>query len=148
MFKNNKKGWGLSSAIIMIFLFICCLLISIYYINKIGFLKNPEKISNVTNDQTNIVDTTYSDLENEVKNASKIYVNKEHIVLGRDTFILTVDRLINLEYLEYLEDPDKIGSTCSGYAEGELINNKEVYKAYINCSSYYTKGYIKRKDSK
>lgn len=150
MKKLNKNGWGISSEIIMIFFFMGCLLYSIYYINKLGLLQNPDHdvIKEINKeDGINTSDTTYSDLEMDLKSSARLYVNNEYGKVGSDTLIVTSKKLIEEGYLDEMSDPDKKNNSCSGYVEVELVNDKNEYYSYISCSKYYTEGYIKRKDS-
>ena len=146
--KLNKNGWGIATEIIMIFGFILCLLIAIFYINRMGLLKTPEEggISGTIISKPSNKNTTYDDIENDMKSAAKAYVNHEYDSLGIDTLIITVTRLVDSNYMDIIEDPDKSNNYCSGYVEVESVNDKVIYSPYLNCSDYTTSGYIKRKD--
>lgn len=142
-----KNGWGISTEIIMIFAFLVCLLIAIFYINKMGLLNNPEN-RGITSKEKEVVtnNTTYTDIESDLKSAAKSYVNHEYDEIGIDTLIITSSTLIENSYLGKMEDPDDSNGYCTGYVEVEETNDRIKYTPYINCKKYYTKGYVKRKD--
>lgn len=148
--KNSKHGWGISTEIIFLFMFIICLLIAIYFIGRAGLLASPEekKIENAREriEEVSGRNTTYTDLEDDLKSAARRYVSKNYDSLGIDTLIITSKRLIESDYLDVMNDPDKNGSQCSGYVEVEKNDNSVTYSPYINCSKYHTDGYVKRKD--
>lgn len=147
---NNKNGWGISTEIIFIFLFICLLLYAIFYINKMGLLNNPnmEKNDNtaeVDNKDDKQKDTTYEDIEADLKAAARLYIKKEYGYIGHDTLVISSRKLLELGYIDSIKDPDNSDKVCSGYVEVE-DNGEVIYKPYINCSKYHTDGYVKRKD--
>ena len=152
--KMDKNGWSLATEIVFMIVFMICLLISIYYLNKMGLLANDavdninktkEKVKTVVNEGK---DTTYEDIEDTLSYETKKYVKRNYDSLGIDTLIITSSKLIEGNYIEKeeLTDPDKDGSYCTGYVEVEIVNDKTIYSPYINCSKYTTKGYIKRRD--
>lgn len=152
--KTNKNGWSLATEIMFIIVFMICLLVSIYYLNKMGLLGN-NAIDNFNKAKTNVktlltegMDTTYQDIEDTLLYETKKYVKRNYGDLGIDTLIITSSKLIDANYLdkEELSDPDKQGEYCSGYVEVEEVNNKFIYSPYISCLKYTTKGYIKRRD--
>ena len=152
--KINKNGWSLATEIMFIIIFMICLLISIFYLNKMGLLGN-DAVDNFNKAKTDVKtiltegkDTTYQDIEDTLLFGAKRYVKRNYDDLGVDILIITSSKLIDANYLdkEELSDPDKLGNYCSGYVEVEEVNNKYIYSPYISCLKYTTKGYIKRRD--
>lgn len=145
---KSKHGWGIATEIIFIFMFICCLLYAVFYMNKLGMLNAEQyhKDEQKEEYENNSVDTTYEDIEDDLKAAARLYINKEYGVVGRDTLIITHAKLKDFGYIDDIKDPDRSSSTCSGYVEIERIDGETSYYPYINCYKYHTDGYVKRKD--
>lgn len=145
---KSKHGWGVATEIIFIFLFICCLLYAVFYMNKLGILK-PEQYytDNETEEKNNgSVDSTYKDIEDDLKASARLYINKEYGEVGKDTLIISHAKLKDFGYIDDIQDPDRSNKTCSGYVEVENVDGKISYYPYINCYKYHTDGYVKRKD--
>lgn len=151
--KTNKNGWGISTEIIFIVIFMLFLLVAIYGINKIGLL-DPSAKANLESEvikhkkTENGKDTTYEDIEETLKQSAKEYVKANYKSLGIDVLVITSNSLINNGYIskDELTDPDRILKLCSGYVEVEKVGKKAAYSPFISCSKYHTDGYIKRKD--
>lgn len=139
--KLNKRGWGYAVFFSFILLFIICLLVVAIALRSHGLLDEEWKFKGFTTKEK----TNYTSLENNVVDASKKYIEEYYNnELGLDTLHIKVKQLVNNDYLEEVKDND---GTCSGYVSVYLDNNKIVYKPYIKCKKYTTKGYNERYDS-
>lgn len=147
----NKHGWGLSSELIFILIFIICLIIAVIGLKEFSLMEefNPNYYSNTNtnNDSINKV-YNYQELEVRLKNSTIDYINDVYNNdLGLDTLIIQSSLLRKMGYLNnYSDEDDKY---CSGYCEVYLNENNEIiYEPYVKCGDYYeSKGYVERKDS-
>ncbi len=147
----NKHGWGLSSELIFILIFIICLIIAVIGLKEFSLMEefNPNYYSNTnTNNDSINKEYNYQELEVRLKNSTIDYINDVYNNdLGLDTLIIQSSLLRKMGYLSnYSDEDDKY---CSGYCEVYLNENNEIiYEPYVKCGDYYeSKGYVERKDS-
>ena len=147
----NKHGWGLSSELIFILIFIVCLIIAVIGLKEFSLMEefNPNYYSNTnTNNDSINKEYNYQELEVRLKNSTIDYINDVYNNdLGLDTLIIQSSLLREMGYLNnYSDEDDKY---CSGYCEVYLNENNEIiYEPYVKCGDYYeSKGYVERKDS-
>lgn len=147
----NKHGWGLSSELIFILIFIICLIIAVIGLKEFSLMEefNPNYYSNTnTNNDSINKEYNYQELEVRLKNSTIDYINDVYNNdLGLDTLIIQSSLLRKMGYLNnYSDEDDKY---CSGYCEVYLNENNEIiYEPYVKCGDYYeSKGYVERKDS-
>ena len=147
----NKHGWGLSSELIFILIFIICLIIAVIGLKEFSLMEefNPNYYSNTnTNNDSINKEYNYQELEVRLKNSTIDYINDVYNNdLGLDTLIIQSSLLREMGYLNnYSDENDKY---CSGYCEVYLNENNEIiYEPYVKCGDYYeSKGYVERKDS-
>ena len=169
MHKLNNNGWGLNVMIAFTCIFIFCLLLSAFLINRIGIFGqanslNPLYSSTTTNNSNinnsnkntsfwdtlfNSNDTTdYGSMQVFLLSSAKRYVNDAYNnQLGIDTLIITVSNLKSKNYITQFQDSN--GRACTGYVEASYGTNKEIeWKTFIKCKKYETVGYEERKDVK
>ncbi len=147
----NKNGWGLSSELLFILIFVVCLVIAILGLRQLSLTEefNPNYHSNTdTNNGATEKEFNYQELEVRLKNSTIDYIrdvyNNE---LGLDTLIIQADLLRENGYLKnYSDEDDKY---CTGYSEVYLNENNEIiYEPYVKCGDFYeSQGYVERKDS-
>lgn len=151
MKRLNKRGWGLRTAIGFTALFCFCLLVAVIGINKMakGFQES-EKVKDLEIDNYNSSideeesEDYYIELENEVYNVLKDYINDNEELKKSDYKIVNINKLIVNGYLTSFSDEN--GNECSGYVE--IFDNGKNQSVYINCKGYKTIGYDERKDKK
>ncbi len=138
----NKKGWGLSTELIFILIFVVGLFVAMIFANKFGILKNGT--NDIYNDK--IDNTDYKGMESIVLQATKKYVNNVYNNdIGENTLIVRISYLIKNGYLSELKDGN--GKSCSGYIS--VINVSDIsisYNPYIKCKNYETIGYEESND--
>ena len=152
----KKGGKGLITELIYIFVFCICLIISVVLTNQMGLLKDfesalfpvseetQEKISNKIHPITISKDRSYEQMEYDVRNVSKRYVNNNYTNIPNN-LIIRISTLVDNNYIEPIYDWS--GNKCTGYTTCNkgLIFNK--YKTYLKCGNVYqTKGYEYSKD--
>lgn len=138
----NKNGWGIKTAIIFCCIFMFCLLFAVYLATS-----SANKLDKVHEEQgygEEKFDTTeyYENLETDIYEATKEYVDDNPNILDEEYFKLNIDTLITNGYVTSFED--EYGNECSGYVE--ITNDDNVsYDVYILCDNYQTTGYDERK---
>ena len=135
--KLNNKGWGLTEMIFICCGVLICLMIVIYYVNRLEYGINKNNNTYENNDSETIsepdpiVDDSnkYNDYFIECQDAAIDYVKGLNIEEEVKTLSLPLTTLIENNYVEILED-------CTG----NILINKEndVYTATaaISCSNY------------
>ncbi len=128
--------WGLRWELCIIIVFILCLLIATFGLNRFGLLSS-ENSKYVRYIGTEEGDTySYSDLESKLSQAGrKYYSNYYSKGLSSDTTV-SADRLIEVGFLSPLYDGQ--GRRCTGYAY--LTKNGSSF-GYVKCHRYRTEGY-------
>lgn len=140
----NKNGWGITTLIIFLAVFVVCLLFSAFLITRsVKKLNEANKRDNVNVVDTEDVNDFYTGLETSVIDAAKEYTSENPSVLDKEEFVLKVSSLIESGYLNSLDDES--GNMCSGYVIIENINDT-TYTPYIKCDEYETTGYEVSKD--
>lgn len=149
----NKNGWGIAEALVFILIFAVCLLFSFWGLRRFGLVDENWQFypSNITkkddkkDNKTDVKKFSYTDLEEKMVESTKNYIkdfyNNE---LGLDTLNIRVSQLEDNGYLGDLKD-DK-NRDCSGYVAVYVENEETIYKPYLKCKKYETKGYEERKD--
>lgn len=155
----NKNGWGIVEAILFLLVFIVCLLFSFWGLRRLGlvdenwqfyssnlFNPNPDKNGDKQEEPKEPEKVfSYEDLENDMVGATKLYINDFYNnELGLDTLNIRVSQLIDNGYIAELVDKNK--KNCSGYTAVYVENGEIIYKPYLKCPKYETKGYEERKD--
>lgn len=156
--KLNNHGWGMRDMIIytcILFFLLIFVAISINSLyedlekSKNNSDNNQEVVIDDNNYEEPIVDNDifdidynyYYNLEDKVKSATLKYMNDNRYDLSNNILNVSLDTLVNLNYIEKLYD-DKGISECSGYSNvtsnGE--NNYSVISR-ISCGNYTTEGY-------
>lgn len=164
--KLNNHGWGMREMIIYTCILIILLLfvassISSFYdsIESSQAKKNQEyqeslkraeeekkkkeQEEQLKQEETiiNVDYNYYINLENKLKTATMNYMNQNAYDLSGQILNVTLDTLVNLNYVDKLYD--QTGSNlCTGYSNVyEDINGSYVIKSYVSCSNYSTEGY-------
>ena len=129
--KLNNKGWGLTEMIFICCGVLICLMIVIYYVNRLeyGINKNNNTYENNDSETISEPDPIVDDYFIECQDAAIDYVKGLNIEEEVKTLSLPLTTLIENNYVEILED-------CTG----NILINKEndVYTATaaISCSNY------------
>lgn len=149
--KLGNHGWGYRKMIMYSCAIFCCLFVAMFYINRLytdlqNSAKNNTSNSVVNNvevdnndnkkEEVEIIDESYyKNLENDLENATRRYVEAGYIDSNQDLTTITSDRLINDGYLSSLLDNK--GNKCSGYSNviRDEIGVYNIYP-YIYCSHY------------
>ncbi len=104
------------------------LLLAVFLINSL--YSDLEDI-NSSNKKSNL---SYSNVENNLLNASKKYYRKH-----KNVYIITTDDLLEENFITTNElIPQNESSPCDGYVE---IDEDSSFQAYISCTNYETEGY-------
>lgn len=146
----NRKGFGLTEMIIIMFTLILCLVIVVIIYNKnfknlsnnestdkelrMNSIETVDKLNDYEKDE--IIDedkTKYNELEEKIENAAKLYIDNNY-ALKNNKIIITVNELIKDEYISELKNPKDKKKTCKGYI---IYNGNNKYASYIKCSDDY-----------
>ena len=146
-FKLNNRGWGLQVMLACILvLMLSLVIVAVLIENTFGDVFNPIDENNPSSeisrpDDEDLGESTYSELEGLVLEATKRYQAKYHSdILEGERISVSIERLINEELLDEITDI-KDGSSCTGYGLFALSDDEITYNAYLNCSNYQTTGY-------
>lgn len=144
--KLNKNGWGFLEFFVFLAIFICCLIVTAVGLKSVGLINEDWQFVKFNSIKPTKVTTNYMSLEEDMVNGAKKYIEKFYNnQLGLDTLNIKVSQLIDNDCLDKLEDAN--GKACSGYVAVYLNEeNAIVYKPYMKCKKYETKGYEERKD--
>ena len=135
--KLNNKGWGLAEMIFICCGILFCLMIIIYYVNRLEYGMNKDNNTNENNNSEIIEEqdpiisegNKYSDYFVKCQDAAIDYAMSLNIEEEIKTLSLPLTTLIENDFVEELED-------CTG----DILVNKEndVYtaSASITCSNY------------
>ena len=157
--KLNNHGWGLKAEIIYLVILLSCLLVAIFFIHVLysDLEKSNQKHDVETN---NAVDTNpqnsnqeestqeseeinydyYYDLEDNLNEATKLYLENQEYKGNDIYFTINSETLINSGYLENLKDQKN--NICTGYSSVETsIDDTYTIDSYIKCTDYTTNGY-------
>lgn len=159
--KLNNHGWGMREMIIYTCIMILLLLfvassISSFYSSMEASqaekekrykesLKNQENKKKEEQEEKNpIIEVDYDyyeNLENKIKTATYDYMNDNAYNLDNQILNVTLDTLVNLNYLEKFYDQTG-ANACTGYSNVyEDESGAYVINSYISCSNYTTDGY-------
>lgn len=151
---NNNYGFGIIEMLIIMFSALLILIVcTIVYNINFKYEKNPNEdvMPSITSNNENtdkiedyekieekeIDKSKYKLLEDELTNAAKIYILNNYPILD-DKIIVSLNKLIENNYIDKLVDPDDKKNTCNGY----VIYNDNNYSSYINCNdNYISEGY-------
>lgn len=134
--KLDNRGWGLSEMLILMAVLILFLLISVFLSHQLS-----GKSNNIFLEP--LVKTTYTDVEENVKNAALSYF-KDYYDSQIDTGTITVTTINLLKY-NHLQEKDLTPSSekeaCLGYALIHRENEGLEVQPFIGCKNYETTGY-------
>lgn len=153
MFHLNEHGWGLSTLITFVFIFLLAILLISVNAYKMGLTSNnvsnmpitsPDSNNNdnSTNEKENVNDSSkYIILENDLKNAGVIYKeNYYNSLIAGDSVYVTSRQLIESNILTV---QSFIDGECSGYVKIKNDAGSFIYIPYLKCgASYKTPGFI------
>ncbi len=140
MMKLNNHGWGLREMLLYCGILLLFLCIAVFFIIQAS--KGLEDIGE-SNNAIVEEEVSYSEIEENVKDASLLYVDayyEEGIKTG--TITITTDNLKKFNMLS-IDDLIPVGekNSCNGYSLVKNEDNSLVVSAYIKCSNYETNGY-------
>lgn len=125
---KNKNGWGLNEMIIFCAIIVGFLILVVILVNNL--YKGLQNDTSVPTKKS----YTYSEVENNLKNAAKKYHNLYEDIELIEANDLLIENLINDDKLTPLGEK----SPCDGYV---IVETANVLKSYISCEKYETKGY-------
>lgn len=127
MKKLNCNGFGLSTFLVFIGIFLFSILMVAYLTNYYGI-----GVEKTERPKTNNNIERYQRYESEVKNAAISYIDANYDgVLTEDLLVISIERLeLDLE----------ITKNCSGYVKAEDENGVYI-RPYLKCGDYKTAGY-------
>jgi Tfp pilus assembly protein PilE len=152
---KNNQGFGLIEMLIIMFSALLCLVVCVISYNKY-FDEDKEETTELPsltdeNENTDNVSDYYEEteetltkqekkykvLEDKMINGAKIYITNNYTVLN-DQIIITVNKLIEEEYIKELIDPNNQKNKCNGY----VVFKDNNYIPYLNCEgNYKSEGY-------
>lgn len=129
--KLNNRGWGLSTFLGFLLLFIVFLFIAVISAYRAGLSDEPGiiKFPNSNSDINNGSILNYSNIEGRLESAARMYRDDKYSNII-DSIVIKSSTLVNEKYINNIDD-------CNGY----VIVTENSEKAYIKCKSYVTKGY-------
>lgn len=155
---KNSKGWGLQAMLVFCLIFFIFLIIAVFLIvnsfkslpnNSSDSNSNPAISNSDSNSDSDAPKKDYKDLEQMMIDATSNYIlnNYTDKELDFDHIIVTLNTLVEKEYIEQLYDVDTNRSKCSGYVDIEKEESGITYKPYLRCGLHYkTSGYNKDLD--
>ena len=128
--------WGLRWELCIIIVFIICLLIATFGLNRFGLLSSEgnEYVRYIGVEEGDTY--SYSDLESKISQAGRKYYNNHYPNGVKEDVIVSADRLISAGYLSPLYDGKR--RRCTGYAH---ITTNGTSFGYVKCHRYRTEGY-------
>lgn len=154
MHKLDNRGWGFSTFIAFIAVFIIAIILIIIGAVRLGMTRDknisdkpitqvsPSPIATSTPNST--TNNDYMDLVNNYRtqliDVTKDYVkNKQVVVADQDKFTVTVVSLVRENYVNKL---DISGNSCTGYVVVSNNSGNYEYNSLVNCgSNYITESY-------
>lgn len=135
--KLDNHGWGLNQMLVWCAVLLFFLFIAIFCIVQLSNGLGDTIKNSVTND------VTYSMVEENIENASYLYMEKYYQEdLGTGTITITTDNLLKYNMIQsYALKPTDEDNACKGYSLVKKENDDFVISAYISCSKYETTGY-------
>lgn len=128
--------WGLRWELCIIIVFIICLLIATFGLNRFGLLSS-EGSKYVRYIGTEEGDTySYSDLESKLAQAGSKYYKNYYSKGLKENITVSSERLIEAGFLNPLYDGK--GRRCVGYA---YLTTRGSSFGYVKCHRYRTEGY-------
>jgi hypothetical protein len=128
--------WGLRWELCIIIVFIICLLVATFGLNRFGLLSSDseEYIRYVGEEEGDTF--SYSELEKEVSQAGTRYYKSRYSGGLSESVNVDVNTLIGAGYLSTLYDGK--GRRCTGYAHLSMTGSSF---GYIKCRRYKSEGY-------
>lgn len=167
MLHLNEHGWGLSTLIAFIFVFLLAILLISVNAYKMGLTtdnvsnlpisrpgdndnrdNSSNDISSSNNSNSNIdnngngsTTSSYLELENKLKSAGIMYKDTYYNTLVEgDSVYVTSKQLLTVGFLN---DSEFSSSECTGYVKIKNNNGSFEYSPYLDCgNSYQTSGYV------
>jgi competence protein ComGC len=153
---KNNQGFGLIEMLIIMFSALLCLVVCVISYNKYFDEDKEEETTELPsitdeNENTDNISDYYEEteetltkqekkykvLEDKMINGAKIYITNNYTVLN-DQIIITVNKLIEEEYIKELIDPNNQNNKCNGY----VVFKDNNYIPYLNCEgNYKSEGY-------
>jgi competence protein ComGC len=153
---KNNQGFGLIEMLIIMFSALLCLVVCVISYNKYFDEDKEEETTELPsitdeNENTDNISDYYEEteetltkqekkykvLEDKMINGAKIYITNNYTVLN-DQIIITVNKLIEEEYIKELIDPNNQKNKCNGY----VVFKDNNYIPYLNCEgNYKSEGY-------
>ena len=135
----NNKGWGLSTFMLCIGIFCVALIISAFYIYRLGAQLN--KDLSTTEPKVEKVPYKYqNDMQNISAATSKYIEQKNIVVANNEKIIIDIKDLLEANLMNSVKDYE-YQNECNGYALITKKDNSLKIKPYLNCESYTTEGY-------
>lgn len=144
-FKLNNRGWGFTTFIVYLAIFVIFIIIV-----TVLAIKNSDMFDHSTSsdNNTSVEETStsssneemdYEEIEKDLESAAYEY-QKEYLpsIADGDIKYVTVSKLEELKLLDNLTNGEVL---CTGYAKITGSNGTTDFKGFINCGDYITEGY-------
>ncbi len=145
--KLNNRGWGLQAMlagvlVLMIALVIIAVLVNKTFDNIMPSINDENNYESVNQDTETDTKLKYSDLEDKVLEAAKVYQKRYYNDIPKgDAITVSIKKLQENGLIDNIADIKDPNINCLGYATFEKQDDI-VYRAYIKCgSNYQTVGY-------
>jgi len=126
MIKLNNKGWGLTTFLVYLFIFLFAIILVAILVNKNGIGPDSESI---LMPEDELIEK-YHGYERIVRDSAITYQEENYPYLSNgDRYVVDIERL---------DIPSEITKKCSGNVVIEKNNDVYSYKPYLNCGSYQT----------
>lgn len=153
---KNNQGFGLIEMLIIMFSALLCLVVCVIVYNK-TFVDNSQSdlpevpIIVEKNENTDDIkdyeveeetlltkeEQKYKLLEDKMINGAKIYITNNYPIIN-DQIVVTLNKLIEEDYIKELVDPNNEKNICNGY----VVYKDNNYIPYLNCKgNYKSEGY-------
>lgn len=131
--KLGNNGWGTRELIIYSCILLSFLLFAMVMLD--AFYADLEKTTgSVANTLKEDKISTYYEYENEMRNVVISYINENNVDVS-DGFVVSLDTLVNKEYIKPFYDLDD-NSKCSGYIVVQKSNDNFSIEPNLICSNY------------
>ena len=90
---------------------------------------------------------SYSDIENDMVVAAKNYykVNNDKLPKDEESIKISLNTLIDLEYIKAVVEPENKEKTCEGHVQVKKVDDKYVYTPFLKCAGSYEPEYLSEK---
>lgn len=139
--KLNNQGWSLNTLMVCISIFCIALLVSTFYVYRLGTKLRDNKLLSPSQPHIEKVPYKYQDDMQSLSAATSVYLQEKNIeIQNNEKLIIDMQDLVSANLMTPIKDSE-YQVECNGYTLITSSNNNVNIKPYLNCESYTTEGY-------